>query len=549
MYGLNYTYNIFFGEFSDLTDIQKKVIPLVLEGKNALVISSTASGKTESVIAPICEILISSSVDIRNTLKVLYIVPTRALVNDLIRRTKIKIEKLGLVIAGKTGDNQSFNIKKPQNILFTTPESLDSLLCKYPKLLEKLKFLIIDELHFFDNTYRGDQLRVLIQRLKDNSTESFSIYCMSATINKPQEIMNRYIDVGEICISKGSRNIIYLPIDSSKFDNYWIKFKKYAEKNFSYPQKFLVFSNSKKDVINTVNELKKTYSEDLERILEHHASLSTTERKKVEAILKEEKFAICVSTSTMELGIDIGDISAVILKKPPLTTSSLLQRIGRANRRNKKNICFGIYDNEDDKELFKKMIEDAKNGIVEDYQYAPDLSVCVQQILSLSYQNYKNPSFRLTEEKILLLLEPLKFKDEVIRDVLENLIFNKQLITKINSQGKILIFPDTKLLNKIEENNWNTVIHSNIPPNRDLPVYDEHQKMIGTISPPDKLGTFNLAAKKWKIQKIAEKKIFVKQITESSNIPNFQNSINGFFTFYLPEKYQHHIDSRELLKI
>ena len=160
------TNRVFFSRFPSLTDVQNKTIPKILEGQNCLIISPTASGKTEAVIAPICERILSehSQIETLKHLLVVYVIPTRALVNDIYKRLEDSLLRLNISIASKTSDKDNFKIENPQNILFTTPESLDSLLMRHPQVLKNLEYVIIDELHFLDNNYRGDQLRVLLKQ-------------------------------------------------------------------------------------------------------------------------------------------------------------------------------------------------------------------------------------------------------------------------------------------------------------------------------------------------------------------------------------------------
>ena len=408
-YGLKRTYFTFFGKFSDLTSIQKETIPLVLEKKNSLIIAPTASGKTEAIMAPACEVLLSNSKTGKNQLKLLYVVPTKALVSDILKRLKDKIEILGLTIGGRTGDTRSFKKNDPQDILITTPESTDSLLSTDPELFSNLEFLIIDELHFLDNTYRGDQLRIIINRIQNNlKNKNLGVYGISATINSPEQVMNRYMKDGTVVKnSNNSREITFIPVDSRN-KLYLKKLKKFVlDKKL---KKLLVFCNSKKETIQFCSELKDTFIEEKLRIFEHHASIDLKIRKQIEQELASNRFSICVCTTTLEIGIDIGDIDAVILKKPPLTVSSFLQRIGRGNRRTNKTRCLGIYDNDEEKNQFDQMKNDAKNGKIEFYEYAPDISVCVQQILSLTFQHYNQIQLKLDENKIIEFLKPFNFK-------------------------------------------------------------------------------------------------------------------------------------------
>ena len=91
-------------------------------------------------------------------------------------------------------------------------------------------------------------------------------------------------------------------------------------------------------------------------------------------------------------------------------------------------------------------------------------------------------------------------------------------------------------------------MHINIPQSRDVPVYDEYNNHIGNISPPDKLGTFNLGSKKWKVEKFSERKITVRQIYNTNIIPSFHNNAHGYFHKYLPEQIRDCVDYKQLLK-
>ena len=138
------------------------------------------------------------------------------------------MQRLGISLGGRTSNDSSFNPNKPQNFLFTTPESADSLLCRYSKVLKNIKFIVVDELHFLDNTYRGDQLMILLNRIRQNLTKpEVGIYCMSATINNPDGLVSRYMKSAEICRSSEIRDVTYLPIDTRKYANYWANFRAY----------------------------------------------------------------------------------------------------------------------------------------------------------------------------------------------------------------------------------------------------------------------------------------------------------------------------------
>ena len=118
------TYRAFYGSFSQLHPAQQKTISPILEGKDLILQAATGSGKSEAVLAPCMERVIQSG---RN-LSVLYIIPTRALAVDLLRRFHpIMTERLGLKVAIRTGDLKRSGGERP-DLMFTTPESLDVML-------------------------------------------------------------------------------------------------------------------------------------------------------------------------------------------------------------------------------------------------------------------------------------------------------------------------------------------------------------------------------------------------------------------------------------
>ena len=155
---LSYLWLPFFTRFGRLTAVQESTIPEILDVANVVVASPTASGKTEAVIAPLAERHILEQWE---DLAVLYIVPTRALANDTLVRIEGPLQDIGITAALKHGDKPNLPKVLP-NLLITTPESLDSIICRNPKALSTLRAIVLDEVHLLDNTYRGDQLRILL---------------------------------------------------------------------------------------------------------------------------------------------------------------------------------------------------------------------------------------------------------------------------------------------------------------------------------------------------------------------------------------------------
>ncbi len=158
------TWGAFFGRYGNFTETQTAAIPLLLDGANVVISAATASGKTEAALAPLIERHLPPTHP--TGLTILYLLPTRALINDLSKRLSAPLDALRVAYAVKTHDLDNFDPRYPADLLLTTPESLDALLASAPKMLIGVRAVVIDELHVFDGTVRGDQLRVLLNRLR-----------------------------------------------------------------------------------------------------------------------------------------------------------------------------------------------------------------------------------------------------------------------------------------------------------------------------------------------------------------------------------------------
>ncbi|MCS7258735.1 MAG: DEAD/DEAH box helicase, partial [candidate division WOR-3 bacterium] len=351
------TYFSFLGRFSTLTEVQKNTIPEILQNKDVLVISPSASGKTEAVVAPMVEQALTEG---RTGLKILYISPTRALVNDLYRRLVEPINCLELSIERKTGDHPKIFEKALPYILLTTPESFDSLLCRHPKIFLDLRGVILDELHLLHGTPRGDQLRILLERLRRILDGRQIIYAaLSATIDD-FKIADYYFPdpkkISIICVPE-KRIIDYklIPVQQGFITQL---INEFIAKGF---RKILWFFNARSLAEEFLLKLKKIAPP--YPVLIHHSSLSKKERESIEQFMNTSPKAILCATSTLELGIDIGDIDCVVQYRPPPNISSLLQRIGRGNRRNQERLySIGIYTSVLDRKIFEVFFECAREG-------------------------------------------------------------------------------------------------------------------------------------------------------------------------------------------
>jgi ATP-dependent Lhr-like helicase len=375
---LKKTYASFFDRFGSLRPIQTLVIPRLLSEKDLVVVSPTASGKTEAILAPLSEKLLEKNE--AKGIAILWIAPTRALVNDLFQRFRGPLDLLGIKYERKTGDHPTLPTRKIPPVIITTPESLDSMLCRYPHHFTSLMASVLDDLHLLDSSPRGEHLQILISRLRLLAKEPFQTIAASATIPEPVKIGQKYLSDFEVAISSQERPFEFFLIKKEKTTPEFL-IEDFKERGF---KKILVFANSRLEA----ERLAKVFNRVpfLERSFVHHGSLSRRERESVEKWMNTTKTGVLVATTTLELGIDIGDIDAVILYEPPFDLQSFLQRIGRGNRRREKAVGYGVFSDPWECLVFDVYLEEAASGNIGCSGESVYISVGVQQVLSYLYQ-------------------------------------------------------------------------------------------------------------------------------------------------------------------
>ena len=173
--------NAFFGRFHELREVQRRSIPPILSGKNVLVSSATASGKTEAIFAPLVSRIRSLPTSKKKAIRILAVAPTRALVNDLHARLERPLFELGWSCGRQTSDHRDKHLAS--EVLITTPESFDSMLVRdgswekgelIAHLLSGVESVFIDEAHLFDASPRGDQVSWLLGRLRRLKKHAFT---------------------------------------------------------------------------------------------------------------------------------------------------------------------------------------------------------------------------------------------------------------------------------------------------------------------------------------------------------------------------------------
>jgi ATP-dependent Lhr-like helicase len=241
--------------------------------------------------------------------------------------------------------------------------------------------------------------------------------------------------------------------------------------------------------------------------------------------------AVCSATMTLEIGIDIGDIEAVVLAEVPLDVSSLIQRIGRSGRRTGIIRVFAITTNDATTSVFRELFEAARKNLLEKYTYFEDYSVIVQQIYSMLYAQRSG----IAEDDLCHFFEHFYPNTSLKNILLPHLISEAKIIRKLNK-----IYATEFILNLGDRGQ----VHSNIPNTRVMEVYDTSRKQaIGDIQfRTDKIEVgerFVLAGKMWEITEAEKFRINVKPIAKAGNPANFPPTQRvGAFFYDLPESMQ-----------
>jgi ATP-dependent Lhr-like helicase len=413
---LPHTWPAFFAVHGAFTEVQLRAIPLILAGQDTLVVAATASGKTEAAVAPLLERHVLGAR--HGGLRLLYICPTRALVRDLYERLAPPLRAMGVLLAMKSGDTGPVSHRRPPAVLITTPESTDSLLTRTPRLFVNLAAVVLDEIHLFDDSARGDHLRCLLRRLEmirayaEPKRAPAQRVALSATVGVPQAVASRYLNDPAVVQLAGGRALEPAIVPIYDLDDLAAALSRRAAR------KTLVFCNTRHEVEQVATFLRASLTFEAP-VFVHYSNLDPGLRREVEARFAEASAALCVSSSTLELGIDIGSIDEVALVGPPPTISSFWQRIGRGGRRGKTTrvLCFARSPAETLR--FEALLALASRPDVAtsapSYHFRP--AVLVQQVFSLLKQS-PTGGLRLAD---LRSVAPDEVAEAGLRRVLEHL--------------------------------------------------------------------------------------------------------------------------------
>jgi ATP-dependent Lhr-like helicase len=329
--------------WDELRPVQELAIDAVLKGENCIVLAPTAGGKTEAAFFPVLDTIYTEKLPPVSTL---YISPLRALLNNQEPRLERLATLVGLSVFKWHGDvpnsRRRHFLNEPSDVLMTTPESLEVILVRpdidKATLFRGLRFAVIDEIHAFAGDDRGAHLVAVLERLQTYSEHDIQRIGLSATVGDPEEILawqqGSSLRPGVVIAPPRSPTPKLIEIDIIEDET--MLGQQAARLAYGHKSLFYVESRRQAEAVQQVMENAGITA------YVHHSSVARDRREEVEAEFAHGQNTCIVCTSTMELGIDVGDLDLVMQLDAPATVSSFMQRLGRTGRRpgTKPHIAF-----------------------------------------------------------------------------------------------------------------------------------------------------------------------------------------------------------------
>lgn len=530
--------------FSGPTEPQEKTIPLILGGKNVLLISPTATGKTEAAFLPILSTLLQGQQGVPG-IKVLYITPLRALNRDMLERLEWWCNNLDIKLAVRHGDTETKErlrqSRSPPDILITTPETLQAILSGWimRRHLQKLQWVIVDEVHEMADSKRGSQLSLALERLRAMIGREFQLVGLSATIGSPERVgqflvgKNRKVEIVRVPVARMMHLKIIFPTPDDEDVRLSTQLYTHPEvaarlriiRDYIAKHKSVLLFTNTRAVSEVLASRFKVWDIDFPVSI-HHGSLAKPSRIAAEKGLKSGDLKGLVCTSSLELGIDVGSIDLVVQYMSPRQATRLIQRVGRSGHRIGRAAEGIIVALDSDDALEALAI--AKKSLREDLepvQIPPKpFDVLAHQIAGLLLKNR-----RLSFNEILQLFErAYPYEDLTIEDVEKVLKYMHQRYPRlawVSFEDKMVLKP--RIAKALFEYYFDNL--SMIPEEKQFLVIDEtNDSSVGVLDEAfmaeyGKLGTkFIIRGSPWIIQHVSEERVHVKPIDDPTGaIPSW----------------------------
>lgn len=532
---------IYRNKWEELRPIQVLAAEAIFDtDENLLLSSGTASGKTEAAFLPVLTHLWENP---SKSVGVLYLSPLKALINDQFERLEGLLEEAEIPVTKWHGDaSQAAKkrvLKRPSGVIQTTPESLESMLMRNSsgayRLFCDLRFVIIDEVHYFMDNDRGLQLLSLLERLSRLIGFHPRRIGLSATLGdckNAEEWLCTDTDRG--CITpkvteKGRSlrlSVRFFPI-KQKIPNSDSKLLLENYYNYLYEstsgKRCILFSNSKGEVEENIAHLRRISEEKKhdDCYLVHHANISPALREFAEQRMKSSELPVCTgATVTLELGIDLGHLERIVQTGCPLTVSGLVQRLGRTGRRGgtaEMRFAFRYDMSLPPQEFYKEVNWDFVACIAMillytrerwiEPMYIPKLPYSLLYHQTMSYMASQGEVQPQALAKYILTLGVFRYisKDDYLL-LLRHMLQNGQLERSEN--GGLLIGSK----GEAAVNNYEFLAVFSVPDEYSVRCNAEE---IGTVQNPFPEGAqFALAGQAWEVTELdkKERRIYVKHI-------------------------------------
>ena len=366
-------------DWTELRDVQEQACRTIRAGRDALIIAPTAGGKSEAALIPVMDDLLQNGWP---GIACLYISPLKALINDQEERFRTFCTPASLTVMKWHGDvargERSWKDGEPPHFLMITPESLEVLLQERTLAsdLQQVRFIIVDELHAFVESERGVHLKMLLHRMDRLTDRKVQRIGLSATAGNPRDLLHWLSD------GRHAAELVRVPAPPQEKQFLFVVEPEGSGRTDALVRivtgkKALVFVSSRSSAEQLVNAC----AGRVRNLHIHHSSIAPTTRKLAEEAFNSQDGACIICTSTLELGIDIGDLDVVVQVGPPDSVSSFLQRMGRTGRRGKAAYVAWILRNPMELLCSVAIIECAVQKLVEDLR-PPEkpFNVLLQQV-------------------------------------------------------------------------------------------------------------------------------------------------------------------------
>ena len=373
-----------------LRPLQEQAIGPVLDGDHVLLLAPTAGGKTEAAVFPLLSRMLTEQ---WGGLSVLYVCPLKALLNNIESRLRAYGVLVGRRVDLWHGDvgaaRRRAIMRERPDLLLTTPESIEVMLVSSrsdPRVLFRdVQAVVVDELHAFAGDDRGWHLLAVLERVRRLAGRDMQRLGLSATIGNPETLLEWLAPA-----SSRPRRVVAPPGDAAKSATVQLDYVggiRNAGKVISAlhrGEKRLVFCDSRSRVEALAAELRQSGTE----TFVSHGSLGLDERRRSEEAFSQSRDCVIVATSTLELGIDVGDLDRVIQIDAPATVASFLQRLGRTGRRSGTDRnCLFLATSDDGFLRASGLLRLWLDGHVEPVVPPPEpFHIFAQQLLALAVQ-------------------------------------------------------------------------------------------------------------------------------------------------------------------